>query len=79
MPDDLELRLLLDLAPAAMVLLQRADRSRPAPTMSFVNRAFCEFAGLGAETLTGRSLRVLRSVVEPDGAFADLLTAAFTG
>ena len=79
MPDDLELRLLLDLAPAAMVLLQRADRSRPAPTISFANRAFCDLAGLSTETLIGRSLRVLRSVVEPDGAFADLLTAAITG
>ncbi|MFL5333924.1 MAG: diguanylate cyclase domain-containing protein, partial [Geminicoccaceae bacterium] len=79
MLDDLDLRLLLDLAPAGMVLLQRADRSRPAPTVGLVNQAFCELTGLAADALVGRSLRVLRSVLEPDEMFADLLTAAITG
>ena len=79
MLDDQDLRLLLDLAPAAIALVQRADRARPAPTISLVNRAFCELTGLTAEALIGRSLRVLRSVVEPDGIFADLLSAAITG
>jgi PAS domain-containing protein len=77
--DDLDLRLLLDLAPSPVVLLQQADRSRPAPTITLVNRAFTEVAGLGVEALVGRSLRMLGNALEIDESFATLLTAAATG
>ena len=79
MPEELDLRLLLDLAPTAVVLLQRADRSRPAPTIRLVNRAFAELIGLTAESLAGRSMRVLAGLVESDDTFAGLRTAALTG
>jgi diguanylate cyclase (GGDEF)-like protein/PAS domain S-box-containing protein len=77
--DDPELRLFLDLAPAAVILLQRVDRARPAPVVRLVNRAFAEASGLAADTLIGRSMRVLRGVIEPDEPFSELLGAAVTG
>ncbi len=61
------------------MLLQRSDGSRPGPTIRMVNRAFCELTGLAAEGLSGRSMRVLAALVEDDGSFAALLTAALTG
>ena len=79
MLDDLDLRQLLDLAPVAVLLLQRADGSRPLPVIRFANRAFVGLTGRGPEGLAGRSLRALRNVIEPDEAFAGLVTAALTG
>jgi diguanylate cyclase (GGDEF)-like protein/PAS domain S-box-containing protein len=77
--DDLDLRQLLDLAPAAMLLLQRADGLRPMPVVRFANRAFVELTGRGVDGLAGRSLRALRGVIEPDESFAGLVTAALMG
>ena len=79
MPEFSELRLLLDLAPTAVVLLQRADRSRPAPTVQLVNRAFTELTGLAPEALAGRSMRILAGAIESDDAFASMLAAAAAG
>jgi diguanylate cyclase (GGDEF)-like protein/PAS domain S-box-containing protein len=77
--DDPDLRQFLDLAPAAVILLERVDRARPAPTIRLVNRAFADATGLAADVLAGRSLRALRSVIEPDEPFAALLGAAVAG
>jgi diguanylate cyclase (GGDEF)-like protein/PAS domain S-box-containing protein len=79
LPEDSDLRQLLDLAPTAVMLLQRSDGSRPGPTVRMVNRAFTEVTGLAAEALSGRSMRALAALVEDDGSFAGLLTAAQTG
>ncbi len=79
MLDDPDLRLLLDLAPSALLLLQRGDRSRPAPTIRLINRAFAELVGASGEALIGRSLRTLAALVEADGELALLLASATTG
>ncbi len=71
--------LLLDSAPAALLLLRRAGPFRRSPTIGVANRAFGELAGVAAEALAGRGVRALRDVVEPDGRFADLLAAAEAG
>jgi PAS domain S-box-containing protein len=76
--DDPDFRSLLDLSPAAAIVLQ-AERARPAPTIRLVNRAFAELAGLAPDALIGRSLRTLRSIVEPGEPFAALVDAARTG
>ena len=70
----------MDLAPgAALLLLERAERGRPAPVVRMVNRAFAELTGLAAESVAGRSLRALRGVLEGDAAFAELAAAAQVG
>ena len=79
MLDNPDLRLLLDLAPSPLLLLQRVDRSRPAPTIRLVNRALFQLVGPGAEALTNRSLRSLAALIEPDAEFAALLAAASRG
>ncbi len=79
MLEDQDLRLLLDGAPAALLLLQRADATRPAPTIRLANRGFAALTGLAVEALTGRSLGILRSVIEADEDFARLLTATLAG
>jgi diguanylate cyclase (GGDEF)-like protein/PAS domain S-box-containing protein len=79
LPEDSDLRQLVDLAPTAVMLLQRSDGSRPGPTVRMVNRAFVELTGRVAEPWSGRSMRVLAALVEDDGTFAGLLTAALTG
>ena len=77
--EDQDLRLLLDGAPAAVLILQRADPGRPAPTIRFANRAFAVLTGLAVDALSGRSLGMLRSVVEANEAFAQLLAASLAG
>jgi hypothetical protein len=72
-------RLLLDSAPAALLVLRRAGPFRRSPTVGLANRAFGELAGVVAEALAGRGVRALRDIVEPDGRFADLLAAAKAG
>ncbi|MFO1050470.1 MAG: EAL domain-containing protein [Geminicoccaceae bacterium] len=79
MLDDPDLRLLLDLAPSPLLLLQRVDRSRPAPTIRLVNRALFQLVGPGAETLANRSLRSLAALLEPDAEFVAMLAAAARG
>ena len=78
MTDHSDLRQLLDLAPTAVILLQRSDPSRPGPTIRMVNPAFTELTGLAAEALTGRSLRALALLVEDETAFAGLMAAVLT-
>lgn len=79
MPEDPDLRLLIDLAPAAALLLRRADHDRPWPVIRLVNRAFAELTGFAAEAAAGRSLRALRGVFEADEPFAQLTGAAAAG
>ncbi len=62
-----------------MLLLQRADGQRSLPVVRFANRAFGELTGRKLDGLAGRSLRALRSVIEPDESFAGLVTATLTG
>ena len=77
--DDPDLRLVLDLAPAALLLLRRLDRVRPAPTIHSFNRAFAEWAGPAAGASAGRSLRTLASLFDTDADFAAMLAAAAAG
>ncbi len=79
MLEDQDLRLLLDIAPAAVLVVQRADPARPAPTIRFANRGFAALSGLAVEALTGRSLGMLRSVIAADEDFAQLLSASLAG
>jgi diguanylate cyclase (GGDEF)-like protein/PAS domain S-box-containing protein len=79
LPDDPELRQLLDRAPTAVVLLRRAEGLRPGPTILFANRAFAELTGIAIETLSGRSLRVLAPLLPESAAFAEVLGAARAG
>ena len=79
MLDDSDLRSFLDLAPAPVLLLHRADRARPAPVITLVNRAFAELTGILPEALSGRSLRALRTIIDPGEPFLALLAAAVTG
>jgi PAS domain-containing protein len=77
--EESDLRLLIDLAPTAVLLLRRGDRNRPAPVVQLTNRAFTELAGIAPEAVAGRSLRTLRSLFEGDETFARLTTAAQVG
>jgi PAS domain-containing protein len=54
--------LLLDSAPAALLLLRRAGPFRRSSTIGLANRAFGELAGVAAEALAGRGVRALRDL-----------------
>ena len=79
MPDDPDLRPLLDLAPTALVLLQRFRDTKTGPVIVLVNRAFTQLTGLAADSVVGRSVRILSPLVGDGAAFATLVHAIGAG
>ena len=75
MLDDPDLRLLLDLAPAAALLVQRVAGERPGALIRLANPAFTTLTGLAGEAVLGRGLLALRGAVDEGQNLLALLEA----